>query len=387
MTDPSERIYQRLTPPGVGGIHVFALEAQDLDAFTEAHFIAKGRGQNDLNFGHLIDGDDLIDEVIIHRRPDRLDLSIHGGIAVEKRVAELLESCGFTKGEISEPTKRRNQAPALYEEADACLREAISPHAVLFFLAVLEGGLVREVTGWIETLAPGEAEHEARRVGVEAAIDSMLIRAEFGMSMSSPPRVVLAGPVNAGKSTLFNTLLGKERAIVADEAGTTRDLIEAPLELDGYPFALIDTAGLRETSHEIEGLGVLKARSAQRQASIVIYVQPAATFLTDEDVDTEWDQKAQLLMVGSKVDELTAAERGELNLRFPQVLPISCQEEVGFDELRRRIIFRSPFAGPAVREFPCPFTKRQVELLVEAQGVLPNDPGAAASLLKELLFG
>ncbi len=380
-------LYQRLTPPGVGGIHVFALTGCLVDAFLDSHFRGRRRKHGDIMFGRLVDGKDVIDEVIVHRRDARIDISIHGGIAVEKRVTDLLIAKGFQPGEIPEPGRRRALAPALFQEAEALLRAANSPHSVLFFLAALEGGIAREIAGWIETLSPGEAAHEARRVGVEAAIDSLLNRAPFGLSMSMPPRIVLTGAVNAGKSTLFNALLEKERAIVTDLAGTTRDVIESPLELDGFPFLIFDTAGIRETDDEVEKQGVSRARLAQSHAHLTITICAALDLLTGA-VDTPEDAGDSYgLLVASKSDQLSSEQRVQLGSKFPMALSLSAQDGTGLEELRRRIVFSSPFAGPAVREFSCPFTLRQVELLQEAQSVLPHDPDVAAKALRQLLLG
>ena len=380
--------YERLTPAGIGGIHVFAIAGPGVVGFLERHFVKKSRSAGDLSFGHLIEADDVIDEVIVHHLPERIDLSIHGGIAIERRVASLLEAAGFRNRLVHDDRQQRRLAPAIHDEAETALIAATAPHAVLFFLSVLEGGLSREISGWISTLLPGESVHEARRVGVEAAIDSLLKRAEFGLAMTTPPSIVLSGPVNAGKSTLFNAMLGKDRAIVTQEAGTTRDLIEAPLEVEGYPFRFIDTAGIRETTDVIEEEGVGRAKKARDEAMLAIAVIPAVSLLAAPDDEFHHSLDAADIVVASKTDELTGPqERSQLADLHPHAHPISVHDDEGLDELRRLIVFRSPFAGPAVRDFPCPFTRRQVELLERAHAIIPHDPPAAAEFLQLILRG
>ncbi len=387
MTELSPQSFQRLTPPGVGGIHVFALIGPHLDHFLSRHFRRKSRGGGNLSFGYLMDGEEMIDEVIVHQREGRLDVSIHGGIAIERRLTHLLLSHGFEPGQISETTRLSSRGMAIQEEAELGLIRAASPHAVLFFLSVLEGVLVREISGWISTLNPQDESHEARRVGVEAAIESLLMRASFGLAMSEPPIITLSGPVNAGKSTLFNVLLQRERAIVSDEAGTTRDVIEAPLEVDGYPFTLLDTAGLRSTENEIEGQGVVRAKKAQARAALVLFLVPASRLLQCTDLSTIEGFRSDALLIASKSDSLTLAEQDQLGQMWPRAIQVSGKDKAGIRELRRRIVFSSPFAGPAVREFPCPFTQRQVALLKQAQAGLPQDLETAAAALNTLLHG
>lgn len=220
---------------------------------------------------------------------DLAELHLHGGRAVVDAVQATLARRGLRQAEPGEFTRRalfngRLDLTAVEGLADLLAAETESQRKEALRRA--DGMLARKLEGWGDHLL-------AIAAGIEAEIDYdgevdidenataaaiAALRAEIEVALAVPPaerlrdglRVAIIGPPNAGKSTLFNALVGRDAAIVSDIPGTTRDAIERPLAIGGMPFLLIDTAGLRDTADPIERIGVERAHSQRAQADIVI---------------------------------------------------------------------------------------------------------------------
>lgn len=163
--------------------------------------------------------------------------------------------------------------------------------------------------------------------GLAAEIRGWLVRFDAGRRARERPRVVLAGPTNAGKSSLFNALLGRERAIVSALPGTTRDYVEAELEVEGWSIALVDTAGLRGDSDAIESQGIARARDQMDGADLVVWVE-AADAPPAEEVPSE---DPRVIRVESKRD------LGRSRIDWSGV---SVVEGIGLDALRAELLAR-----------------------------------------------
>jgi tRNA modification GTPase len=160
---------------------------------------------------------------------------------------------------------------------------------------------------------------------------ALLAQAGRGALLRRAARVVLFGPVNAGKSTLFNCLLGQPRALVDSEPGTTRDVLEATLELDGLALTLVDTAGLREEAGRVEALGIERTRAALQGADLAVLVLPPGAAAGDLERWRAEAGSARLLEVWSKADVERAGEDG-------QALRVSGLTGEGVERLRRRML-------------------------------------------------
>ena len=246
------------------------------------------------------------------------------------------------------------------------------------------GALERAAAGVADALAAGRTEEAA------AGLDTLLDRwRTCGRYLAEPPRVVIAGRPNVGKSTLLNRLAGRERAITHPEAGTTRDYVETVAAFEGLPVVLVDTAGLRDTGGQIEREGVARAREQTAGADLVLYLLDAAAGATAEDErlcapyepaagaavhsDPAWSSAtadsddrplprpartaaragpAPVLAVWNKADLASGA------LGPPAAPAVSARTGAGLDELRREVLmrldYRAPPPGAAV-----PFTQRQ----------------------------
>ena len=378
----------RLTPPGVGGIHVFAIEGDGVETFLSRHFESSrdDRPARSLTFGSLVDADEIIDEALVHRHGGdlpRADISVHGGRAVERRMTGLLEESGFEVVTGAWSSRSNGVSSGLRAEADRALQKAFAVHAVLFLLSVGEGALEREIKSLVDALEPSAASQSPRHVAIESRIATLLDRAPFGRAMIEPPVVVITGPVNVGKSTLFNRLVGADRTIVSSKPGTTRDAVEVAVEIDGYPFRIIDTAGIRADGGPIEKLGIERAKKLSESADIRLELESG-----DElEAGTRTREDHRVIPIVTKIDRVGPEAKARIAERRPEALLVSSTTGEGFERLASRVVYTSVFAGPAVREFPCPFTARQVSCLQEAMHHLPQDPSRARRLLDRVLTG
>lgn len=317
----------------------------------KALLAAKGRS---LVHGNLVDpaSGEAVDEVLVSvfRAPssptgeDQVEISLHGSPAVSRRALEVLEAAGFAPalpGEFSFRAFVNGKTDLVRAEAMNDLVRARSEGARAEALARLSGGLSRRLAAAREELLGLIAAVELRldygedevgegidlgqverlRLGLEALSESYAI----GRVYKEGLRVVLAGPVNAGKSSLFNLFLREERSIVSPVPGTTRDYIEAEVEIGGVPVRLFDTAGLRESADSVEAEGVARSRRVLAEADIVIYLVDA-TASTDFAVA---DIPPGALVALNKIDALPA--------RFSELpagwIPVSAATGEGFPAL------------------------------------------------------
>jgi tRNA modification GTPase len=252
----------------------------------------------------LRDGGELLDEALVLHFPgpasatgeDVVELHLHGGRSV---VAAVLAALGRMEGlrearpgEFTRRAFEHGRIDLAEAEGLADLLEAETQGQRRQALALAGGALSRKVAAWQTQLLALSAEVEAA-LDFSDEDDVAPLSADFGARLAGfrgeltswlarPPaerlrdglRVVIAGPPNAGKSSLFNVLLGRDAAITSPLPGTTRDLIEAPVSFEGRPFLLIDTAGLREAADEIEEIGIARAQASAAAADLILWLGP-----------------------------------------------------------------------------------------------------------------
>jgi tRNA modification GTPase len=331
----------------------------------------------------------LLDEALVLRfdaplsatGEDIMEFQCHGGRAVVDAVLAALAACdGLRAAEPGEFTRRafENGRIDLTEaEGLADLIEAETESQRKAALAMAEGGLKKQIAGWQERLLALSAEAEraidydeedhgadpalARDAAeLEKALRAWLERPRVE-ALKDGVRVVVAGPPNAGKSSLINAIAGQERAIVTDVPGTTRDHIEVPLSLAGMPILLTDTAGLRATDDRVEAIGVARAQALVEGADVLVWLGDAG----------EAPQHPRLIQLHPKADLGGHAPAGSL--------PVSSVTGAGIGALLERIgdLARSLLPG----EDAIALNRRQATHLGEAADALGEAAAAPDVLL------
>jgi tRNA modification GTPase len=283
--------------------------------------------------GEILDpsNGETVDEVLaaVFRAPrgpvgeDGVEFYCHGSPAVVRRALAVLESAGFAPalpGEFSFRAFLRGKTDLVKAEAVLELVRAGSEGARAQALLRLEGGLSRSLAGARVALVEQLAEAEARLdyaededspaggldpgslLGVRDLFARLSASYAVGRLYERGARAVIAGRPNAGKSSLFNLLAREDRSIVAPEPGTTRDWIEAGIELGGLPIRLIDTAGLREAAGEVEAAGVARSRLLAAEAEAVLYLVDGRLGLARED-ESFLESRPDSLRLWSKADD------------------------------------------------------------------------------------
>ena len=358
------------TPIGEGGIAVIRVSGRGAVDKVQACFKGKDLTQQQshtVHFGKIIRKDgSVVDEVLatLFRSPksytgeDTVEISCHGGVLVTQAVLETILEQGVRSAEPGEFTQRaflNGKLDLDQAEAVADLIHAKSIKAVDAAHQQLEGRLGQHIKTFrqqiIDATAMVELELDFIEEDVEFAnkeqlrnllselddeIGRLLDTYETGRLVKDGVKTVFIGRPNAGKSTLLNTLVGTDRAIVTDIAGTTRDTIDADWSYEGLLFKLIDTAGLRETVDVIEAEGVKRSQKAFEQADLVVYLKDLSLpFDAEEREEIAGFQKraakTPFLLVGTKLDLKQHSE--EERIQFD--LKISAPEEQNIDELKK----------------------------------------------------
>ncbi len=290
---------------------------------------------------------------------ETVEIATHGGVLTPQLVLDALLAAGCRPAEPGEFTRRaylNGKLDLLQAEAVLDLIDGRSRALHRAAIHQLERGLSRRIEELRAAVIGAEAlivysidfpeEDEppvpparirAAVEEVEARIARLLETAPEGELLREGALTVLAGRPNSGKSSLFNALLGTERAIVTEVPGTTRDAVEATLSIDGYPFRLADTAGLRETEDRVEGIGIEVARRYLAAADLVLFcVEAGRDTAPDEAAFLAELDPARTLLLRTKADLLPAPAPGGLY--------VSAHEAGGIDELRR-VLLAKAFGG------------------------------------------
>ena len=291
------------------------------EAFAIADRVYKGKKEKRLSgqkshtihYGYIMDGEFMIDEVLVmlmrgphsYTGEDTVEINCHGGVYVVKRILELLISRGARPAEPGEFTKRaflNGRIDLSQAEAVGDLIVSQNQYALRNSVSQLRGNIRDKITGireqiiyhtaFIET-ALDDPEHisvdgygdKLREIveNLRKEIQKLIDTYDSGRIMKEGIQTVILGRPNAGKSSLMNVLLGEDRAIVTDIAGTTRDILEEHINLEGISLNIVDTAGIRQTQDVVEQIGVERARSYADQADLIIYVIDASMPLDEND--------------------------------------------------------------------------------------------------------
>ncbi len=365
MTSGSRTIVALLTPRGRGAIASLLVRGPAALAFVDELFTAHGRyACSSAPIGRVLLGrwrepatrhktpstDSPQEELIVCRTGlDQIEVHCHGGRAAIATIMNSLCELGCQEVNWSEALSSSNESP-LRRDARIALAAARTQRTAAILLDQYNGELERSLRQLLVEFA-----HTDRQAAI-TRLDNLLRYQTVGLHLTTPWRVVLAGPPNVGKSSLINAIMGYQRAIVVDDPGTTRDIVTTTTALDGWPVELSDTAGLRETSEPLEAAGIGQARQRLAASDLIILVFEATRPLPAEE-EPLLAQYPDAIVVANKCD--LAHSPGSI---LPGALPTSALTCVGLERLLQRISQRlvphAPPAGAAV-----PFSGAQCDAL------------------------
>lgn len=323
-----------------------------------------------VHYGYIYDDGEMIDEVmvLIMRGPnsftaeDTVEIDCHGGMLVMKKILEAVLKNGARAAEPGEFTKRaflNGRIDLTKAEAVMDLIQSENEYALKSSVNQLKGKVYDKIKELREKIiyeiafiesALDDPEHistEGYPDKLKVIVDDLLqelsemIRTfDNGRIIKEGIQVVILGKPNAGKSSLLNKLLGEEKAIVTDVAGTTRDVLEQFINLDGIGIHIVDTAGIRDTEDIVEKIGVDRARDKARDADLIIYVVDSSQNLSEDDfkiMDLMSDKKSVILLNKSDLNTVISMEyMEEVCKDFKEdhvILNTSMTEESGLKEL------------------------------------------------------
>ena len=362
-----------MSASGIGIVRMSGPESMDV---ISRIYRSKNGGKNikevkshTIHYGYIFDGEEVVDEVLVMvmRAPrtytgeDTVEIDCHGGVYAMKKVLETVLRNGAQIAEPGEFTKRaflNGRLDLSQAEAVMDVIQAKSAVALKSSLQQLKGSVLRAIKeirssilyqiAFIES-ALDDPEHislegypeKLRKIVNEEyeKVETLLKSADDGRMIQEGIKTVILGKPNAGKSSLLNFLVGEDRAIVTDIAGTTRDTLEEYISLHGINLRIIDTAGIRETEDVVEKIGVGKAKKMAEDADLILYVVDSSLPLDENDREImELLGGRKSIVIYNKTDLESAVDIKELKEKTGSpVIPVSVVEETGITELEETI--------------------------------------------------
>ena len=364
------------TAMGNSGIGIVRISGNDAISVADCIFQSKQKNKklsqvesHTIHYGFICDENEIIDEVLVmvmkgprsFTAEDTVEIDCHGGALVTRRVLETVLKAGARLAEPGEFTKRAflngridlSQAEAVIDVINAQneyalkssgrqLRGSVSVKIkelrkkIIYEIAFIESALDDpehiSLDGYGENLMP-----EIKKM--EQDLLKLIRSSSSGRVISEGIKTVIIGKPNAGKSSLMNVLVGEDRAIVTDIAGTTRDILEEHINLQGISLHIIDTAGIRNTNDLVEKIGVDRAMEAAKDADLIIYVVDSSRALDENDfkiMEFIKGRRAIILLNKSDLKALVSVEE-ITNRTGHQVFLVSAKEETGIDRLEEKI--------------------------------------------------
>ena len=405
-TDTIAAIATAMSNSGIGIVRISGDEA--LDVADRIFRPKKGSRKvsdmetHTIHYGYVTDGDEVIDEVmlLIMKAPrsytceDTIEIDCHGGVLVMKKILETVLKYGARPAEPGEFTKRAflngridlSQAESVIDVINAqnelAMKSSVSQlqGAVLEKIKAIRAVVLHEIA-FIES-ALDDPEHVSLEGYPEqlheimsdahSKVKKLLDSSDNGKMLKEGINTAIVGKPNAGKSSLLNILVGEERAIVTEIAGTTRDILQEQIQIGGIGLNVIDTAGIRDTEDIVEKIGVNKSREYIEKADLIIYVVDSSTELDENDqeiIESIRNKKAIVLLNKSDLDAKTDASVLQTQLNNP-ILSISAKNNTGIHELET-LIEEMFFSGKLSFNDEVYITNiRQKNALAEAQNSL-----------------
>ncbi|MEW4411753.1 tRNA uridine-5-carboxymethylaminomethyl(34) synthesis GTPase MnmE [Clostridium sp. AN503] len=371
--DTIAAIATAMSSSGIGIVRVSGSEAA---AIVNKIFKSKKTGfdltkvpSHTIHYGVVQDGNEILDEVLVlimkgphsYTAEDTVEIDCHGGVLIMKKILETVIKYGARPAEPGEFTKRaflNGRIDLSQAEAVIDVINSSNEYAMKSSVSQLKGSVSQKVKelreqiiyqiAYIESALDDPEHISLEGYGQELLerlspmvneLEKMVRSSDNGKIVSEGIRTVILGKPNAGKSSLMNVLVGEERAIVTDIAGTTRDTLEEHIRLHGISLNIIDTAGIRETEDIVEQIGVLKAKNVADEADLIIYVVDGSCPLDENDaVIMELIQGRKAVVLLNKTDLEMVVTESELAERTSHpVIAVSAKEETGIEELEKTI--------------------------------------------------
>lgn len=399
------------TPPGEGGIGIVRISGDEAIEIADKLYSMGKKSLADqdthtIHYGKIVNPKtgDIVDEVMVsvmrapktYTREDVVEINSHGGILVVNKVLQVVLNNGARLAEPGEFTKRAflngridlSQAEAVMDmiraKTDRAMHVAVDQldgqmarlirdlrQKILDTLVQVEVNIDYPEYDDVEEMTSQLLKDKAREV--KADIQKLLETAQQGKILREGLATAIIGRPNVGKSSLLNTLLRQDKAIVTDVAGTTRDVIEEYVNVKGVPLKLIDTAGIRETDDEVERIGVDRSRQAIQQADLILLVFNQSEKLTTEDEALIEDTKGQnriILLNKTDLDQQLNVDKLSQLIANDPIVSTSMMTQAGMDELQDKIaeLFFSGQTGE--RDATYVSNTRHIALLEEAEDAL-----------------
>ena len=369
------------TPSGVGAIAVIRLSGENALQIVDANFrsvkknkVLKNAKTHTIHLGHIINKGVVLDEVLVavfknprsYTGENVVEISCHGSRFIQQEIIQLFLEKGCRMADNGEFTMRAflngkmdlSQAEAV---ADVIASNSAASHQMA--IQQMRGGISNELkelrTQLLDFAALIELELDFSGEDVEfadrskfkelvAKISFVLKRLidsfAFGNAMKNGIPVAIIGEPNVGKSTLLNTLLNEEKAIVSEIAGTTRDAIEDELIIEGVAFRFIDTAGIRQTKDVVENIGIKKTYEKAENAQLIVFLLDSNKFSHASDVFLEEIEtirkrfpNKRLLVIANKTDTLSCHDRAILESEIADIILLSAKEKTGITALKEAL--------------------------------------------------
>lgn len=333
--------------------------------------ILKNYKTNTIHYGFIIDDNEILDEVMVSvfKKPnsftteDTVEINCHGGILIMNRILDLVIRNGARLAEPGEFTKRAFLNGRIdLSEAEAVMDVISSENDIALknSLRQLKGSVSRKISelrkeiiyeiAFIES-ALDDPEHISldgyiEKLGIKTDhlindVDKLLSTAENGKIIREGINTVIVGKPNAGKSSLLNLLAGEEKAIVTDIAGTTRDILEENIRLNGISLHIIDTAGIRTTEDIIEKIGVEKAKKYTKEADLIVYVVDSSVPMDENDIEIiKLIQDKKCIILFNKSDLESKISIDELRNKLDDnviIIKTSTKENTGIEDFENAV--------------------------------------------------
>lgn len=382
MTDNNDIICAISSPPGMGAIALIRLSGAGAIALIDQTFESPSGKKlteakaSTIHFGRLIYKGEILDEVLVSvfRAPhaftgeESVEISCHGSVYIQQKIVELMLKNGARLAQAGEFTRRafRNgkfdlsQAEAV---ADLIASSSASSHRIA--MNQMRGGFAEKLKDLREQLlqfvslieleldfSEEDVEFANREqlykltAEIESKIDKLANSFQLGNAIKNGIPVAIVGETNAGKSTLLNLLLNEEKAIVSDIHGTTRDVVEDTVNIEGVTFRFIDTAGIRHTTDTIEAMGIERSFQKIEQASVVLWMidltTPRKQIASLSEIITPKLADKHVLVIFNKSDLVSQEEISKKKNLFPQLQAetvfISAKEQRNTDQLQQMLL-------------------------------------------------